>query len=139
MEILKLSAWRQRENKDLEIENGGKVEGMVNIEVFVSQGRRKKPRGTVLLFLLGERDRKVVLKATSGRMFLIEGRTVSSVLTGLGLKNTHLCHLGYIKGNHTLSTQVVLHPLCNLENRNPSHRIRRCQYDISMQWNIIQQ
>lgn len=78
----------------MEIENGGKVEGMVNIEVFVSQGRRKKPRGTVLLFLLGERDRKVVLKATSGRMFLIEGRTVSSVLTGLGLKNTHLCHLG---------------------------------------------
>lgn len=42
-------------------------------------GERKKPGGTVLLFLLGGRDRKMTLKETDGIM-LSEARTLSSCI-----------------------------------------------------------
>lgn len=49
-------------------------------------GERRKPWGTMLLFLLGRRDRKAVLKGIDGRMFLSEAKAVSPYINWIGLE-----------------------------------------------------
>ena len=63
----------------MEVQKGVKAEGVVKGEIFISLGR-EETLGTMLLFLLGGRSRKVALKGTGGIMLLRETKTVSSCI-----------------------------------------------------------